>query len=776
MVGWVVVAVAAVLLPAAPAAGQFWGGRPNRMNLTVNGKQLRTWAQRTKNVLPTANLVVAGSNAQGKIAMVNVTLRPFARPGRPPQVLYWQSAVQGPWQVPLGLEAGVVYSVEVRGYDANGLQIVSLPKDQQSQVWVTWAGGPVVPPPTVPGHGGYGQGFRGSLSDDFSRGLGNWDVSRVRGRVDRGTLRFAVQVGEMLELKTPLPMEDVVVEFDGYTDSNGFTIALVSPAARRPEYRAVIGAAGNTLSALHAGPDSRRVSPLVEGKAFTPGKWNRYKLVRIGNTLQAWCDGRQIAAANVTTRIAGTGQLQISSYKSNLAIDNLRVYTRGGAVQPPKPPRPPRVDPPRRLPVNFPTALGRPNAISDELFVLCLFDCVLESPPSPKYLAQYTQALKAGTSRKSVTEAFILGKAYAQRRTTDPAFIRDAFQAVLGREPTARERVQWSGALSRGGKGRKVLIDALFATPEYRQLMANPGVPSGVKPPPPPAGVQARILMSRVYMAGGGARWSDDGRSIVYASARSGLVRVDPRTGARERVNPINPDPPFAGVPAARMSAMATDPMLVGNLAIYQMPGTFPAPHQFMQVFYSVPLSGGVKPTEVMQLDRRHLLQPLAAIASRGRIECLLQQRITKNYRLMVKYGRKNPRAWGDLPPGTRSIGVSRDWQTHALLSSTHRPNERLRLWHRSRGFIGQLPDMGPVTWARFSRDGKYLALRRYDKRMKESLVIVEVANPTRVRIVHAGRKEYRPVGWSPDNRHLAVISADAKHLDSLQIMNTGVR
>ena len=60
--------------------------------------------------------------------------------------------------------------------------------------------------------------------DDFSRGLVNWDTSGIKPDLLGGKLYWDTGQFATLTLKIAIPMEDIIIEFAGYVEKNGFNV------------------------------------------------------------------------------------------------------------------------------------------------------------------------------------------------------------------------------------------------------------------------------------------------------------------------------------------------------------------------------------------------------------------------------------------------------------------------------------------------------------------------------------------------------------------------
>jgi hypothetical protein len=124
----------------------------------------------------------------------------------------------------------------------------------------------------------------------------------------------------------------------------------------------------------------------------------------------------------------------------------------------PPPPPPPRV---------YPDELGRPLGTHEE-FVGSLYRCVLHREPTPASVAVYAARLRRGTKRSAVITQFFLKKEYQDRNTSDEEYLRDLYQATLGREPD-RTATALRSFLAKGGS-RDLVLSSMLASVQYREM------------------------------------------------------------------------------------------------------------------------------------------------------------------------------------------------------------------------------------------------------------------------------------------------------------------
>ncbi len=144
------------------------------------------------------------------------------------------------------------------------------------------------------------------------------------GYIKRG--KFFWNVGQdfkQIRLNALIPLENIVIEFDGYAETNGFTIHLVNK--NDVGYIAIFGGWNNSQSGSDIGkPTENR--KLVPGKVWQPKVWGHYKVVRSGNHLSGYFNGRLIFDRIVSTHYSGYGNLYFDSWNALIGIDNIHIY------------------------------------------------------------------------------------------------------------------------------------------------------------------------------------------------------------------------------------------------------------------------------------------------------------------------------------------------------------------------------------------------------------------------------------------------------------------
>ena len=142
----------------------------------------------------------------------------------------------------------------------------------------------------------------------------------------------------------------------------------------------------------------------------------------------------------------------------------LVAHVIGMNVKRPVPPQgggqPPKKD--------YSAALAKPLA-EDKVFVPSLLQAVLDAAPDTQQVPQYLAQLTQGTPRQKAIMDLFNSAGYQNRRVTDRQFVRDAYQAIPGREPSAMEVSDLLLKLSQGTP-RDTALKTLFNSTEYAQI------------------------------------------------------------------------------------------------------------------------------------------------------------------------------------------------------------------------------------------------------------------------------------------------------------------
>lgn len=150
----------------------------------------------------------------------------------------------------------------------------------------------------------------------------NFQVDDPNAKITDGKLYWNTGDSWKTTFNWNIPMEDITIEFDGYTESNGFVVNWQNE--NKMGYSATFGGWFNTKSGSHFGAVGQNIE-LVKGAVYTVKKWQHYKIVRSGDELTGYCDGKLIFSRTIKQKIQGTGTLWFSSWRSKFAMDNVII-------------------------------------------------------------------------------------------------------------------------------------------------------------------------------------------------------------------------------------------------------------------------------------------------------------------------------------------------------------------------------------------------------------------------------------------------------------------
>ncbi|MCX6090980.1 MAG: hypothetical protein NTX88_11550 [Candidatus Atribacteria bacterium] len=193
----------------------------------------------------------------------------------------------------------------------------TLPNGHGRITWADKPGRPGEPPPPPADHG------KLPFFEDFSVGFGNWRISEIKPEIASGYLMWHTGNFLSASLDFDLLMEDIVIEFDGWAETNGINVFLWNSSQQG--YTIIFGGWYNTQSGSDIGGSAQN-RQLVQGSVWQKGKWHHYKIVRRGDLLSATCDDRQIFARTSMNRFTDSGRLRFNSYNAKIGIDNVRIY------------------------------------------------------------------------------------------------------------------------------------------------------------------------------------------------------------------------------------------------------------------------------------------------------------------------------------------------------------------------------------------------------------------------------------------------------------------
>jgi hypothetical protein len=107
----------------------------------------------------------------------------------------------------------------------------------------------------------------------------------------------------------------------------------------------------------------------------------------------------------------------------------------------------------------------------NEGFLVALCRAALHREPTAEEIKSNTALLTRGLRRSQLVTQMLVSDEYRARKTSSGGFIRDAYQAVLGREPKPEELTMMARFLTSGGTfERDMIVATLMSTTEFHQL------------------------------------------------------------------------------------------------------------------------------------------------------------------------------------------------------------------------------------------------------------------------------------------------------------------
>lgn len=168
------------------------------------------------------------------------------------------------------------------------------------------------------------------IQEDFSVQNSNWDASKISPEMIDEKLYWNVGEYNSLTHNTPIPLQNIIIEFDGWTDKNGISLEWFNDDIKG--YNVAIGAYFNTKSALGFKDKDTFEFSWFPGAHLKLGTWQHYKFVLSKNKLEAYLDGNLIGRKTIYQSLGGEGKLSFFSYQSRIGIDNIHVYRGSSSV------------------------------------------------------------------------------------------------------------------------------------------------------------------------------------------------------------------------------------------------------------------------------------------------------------------------------------------------------------------------------------------------------------------------------------------------------------
>lgn len=164
--------------------------------------------------------------------------------------------------------------------------------------------------------------------DDFSGDLeemeANWNFDDLFVELTDDELFFEPDDEVWaLKLNRRIPLQKIVVEFDGWTE--GESLHIVFSNDNDDNFNASLGAGQWAGISLFSGN-----TPLVSvrGPAFEAGAWSHFKLTQEDGVVEVSVDGTPVISGEAPDWMKGDGYLSISANGWPVKVDNIEVYER----------------------------------------------------------------------------------------------------------------------------------------------------------------------------------------------------------------------------------------------------------------------------------------------------------------------------------------------------------------------------------------------------------------------------------------------------------------
>ncbi len=166
------------------------------------------------------------------------------------------------------------------------------------------------------------------IQEDFSGNLSNWDTSEIKPILYEKKLFWEVGEYNPLMHNTSIPLQNIIIEFDGWADKNGMGVGWYNADSKG--YMIIIGAGFNTRSEIiikdkDTYPDSFDITK-IPGTSLKLNTWQHYKFIVTNEIIEVYIDEKLIGSKKIDKSFEGEGTLVFHSHKTKLAIDNLKVY------------------------------------------------------------------------------------------------------------------------------------------------------------------------------------------------------------------------------------------------------------------------------------------------------------------------------------------------------------------------------------------------------------------------------------------------------------------
>jgi len=162
------------------------------------------------------------------------------------------------------------------------------------------------------------------VNEEFTEGYANWDTSLMQPELIDGKLYWNVGDNNPLTHNIPIPLQNIIIEFDGWTDKNVIGFEWFNSDIKG--YNISLGAHFNTKSAIGIKDQERYEFEWFPGMHLNLGSWQHYKFILTQDNLEAYLDDKLIGSKTINHSLGGEGKLIFSSYRSRIGIDNVYIY------------------------------------------------------------------------------------------------------------------------------------------------------------------------------------------------------------------------------------------------------------------------------------------------------------------------------------------------------------------------------------------------------------------------------------------------------------------
>jgi hypothetical protein len=152
----------------------------------------------------------------------------------------------------------------------------------------------------------------------------NWNVEDHQFEVIDGKLWYSPYADDdswSVELIRKIPLKNVSVEFDGWSEGEGLSIVFTNESGQ--SFSASLGSHEHSGISLFA--DKESVADTM-GSAFKSKSWSHFKISQNDGFIEVEIDGKQMITGKAPDWMRSEGYLSIASWGWPIKIDNVKVY------------------------------------------------------------------------------------------------------------------------------------------------------------------------------------------------------------------------------------------------------------------------------------------------------------------------------------------------------------------------------------------------------------------------------------------------------------------